>query len=194
MNGGSTSAVFRAWLGRLTGPQRALFAAAAVLLTGNVWLVATWGREVSEARATLPMPPMPPEVAAEEIPGTPLEYDAMVERNLFAPDRRPPAAPWSESSGEAGGAPGSPATPAGPPPWTSYRLHGTVLTGIPGRSFALIEADPSRPGPERYRVGERVGGYRLREILATRVVLSGGAVLELKPAEPAPPPAAGGPE
>ena len=68
----------------------------------------------------------------------------------------------------------------GPPPWQQYRLQGTVLTGSRETTVALIDTDPASPGPERYRVGERVGPYRLRRILPTRVVLSGGIALEME--------------
>ncbi|MGH7558478.1 MAG: hypothetical protein ACREMD_12010, partial [Gemmatimonadota bacterium] len=170
-------------------------AAAAALLAGCLWLVATWGDRVSEARATLPPPPAPPEVAEEPVPETPFAYDVVVETNLFAPSRRPPERPWSESLGTGGAdpAPSASAVPAGPPPWRQYRLLGTVVTGAPATTVALIETDPASPGAERYRAGERIGPYRLRRILPTRVVLSGGIALELAP-DTLPRPAAGPPE
>ncbi len=192
MNGRPPTGSLRVWLGRLTGSQRALFATGAGLLAGSLWLLATWGRTVPEARATLPLPPMPPEVATEEVVETPFAYEAVVEKNLFAPDRRPPPRAWSETATRGRATAEEAAVPSGPPPWKSYRLHGTVLTNRPETTFALIEADPGRPGPERYSVGDQVGIYRLRRILPTSVVLSGGAVLELK--VPDAPPVARGPE
>lgn len=181
----------RAWLAGLTPLQKGLLAGAAALLVGCLWIVATWADHVPEARATLPPPSMPPEVAEEPVPDTPFAYDMVVESNLFAPSRRPPDRLWSESLG-TGGADSPPSAadvPAGPPPWRQYRLLGTVVTSSPTTTVALIQTDPAAPGAEPYRAGERVGPYRLRRILTTRVVLSGGIALELAP-DTLPPPAA----
>lgn len=175
---GYESGTARAWLARLTGPQRGLAGVAAALAAGCLWLAATWGGPVSVARTTLPLPAGPPELAEEPVPESPFAYDPIVENDLFSPDRRPPARPWSEIT-EAGGGESEPPTAAGPPPHASYRLHGTVLTGSRETEFALIEADPERERPERYRVGDRVGPYRLRRIEPDRVVLSGGIELPL---------------
>ena len=171
----------RAWLEMLTPVQKILLGVTVVLLAGCLWLVATWRDAVSEARASLSPPPVAPEIAEENVPETPFAYDVVVENDLFSPSRRPPNRPWSETlapenaDGEA-----APAEPAGPPPWQQYQLQGTVLTGSPETTAALIETDPTSPGPERYRVGDRVGGYRLRRILPTRVILSGGIELDME--------------
>lgn len=171
----------RTWLAVLTPAQKALLGVDAALLAVCLWLVATWGDSVPEAQATLPPPPVAPGVAEERVPETPFAYDVVVEQDLFTPSRRPSSRPWSETlaADAAGGEAGEAGEPAGPPPWQQYRLLGTVLTGSPETTVALIETDPATPGPERYRAGERVGPYRLRRILPTRVVLSGGITLDM---------------
>ena len=50
-------------------------------------------------------------------------------------------------------------------------LYG-LATGPTG-AVALIDADPSIPGAEIYRLGDRVGSYRLESIADTLAVLTG---------------------
>jgi hypothetical protein len=173
--------VLRAWLEMLMPVQKILLGVSAVLLAGCIWLVATWRDAVSEARASLSPPPVAPEIAEENVPETPFAYDVIVENDLFTSSRRPPERPWSETlASETADGEAASAEPAGPPPWQQYQLQGTVLTGSTETTVALIETDPASPGPERYRVGDRVGVYRLRRILPTRVILSGGIELDME--------------
>lgn len=65
------------------------------------------------------------------------------------------------------------APPPPPPPPPRYRVAGTILDGAGG--IALIDADPGTPGPEVYRVGAAVGGYRLERVEYDHVVLVGAA-------------------
>jgi hypothetical protein len=99
-------------------------------------------------------------------------FSAIVERPLFSPSRRPP--------------PGANAT-AGPLVASRYRLLGVLATGPKKRAFL---AD----GARRIDVaeGERLDGWTVKQIGADSVRLTspdGEAVLTLKPAASAEPPA-----
>ena len=67
--------------------------------------------------------------------------------------------------------------PPPPPPPPRYRVAGTMVSSAGG--MALIDADPSSPGPEVYRVGDAVGGYRLERVAYDHVVMV-GAMGELR--------------
>jgi hypothetical protein len=99
-------------------------------------------------------------------------FSAIVERPLFSPSRRPPAGAN---------------TAAGPLVASRYRLLGVLATGPKKRAFL---AD----GVRRIDVaeGERLDGWTVKQIGADNLQLSspdGDAVLTLKPAASADPPA-----
>lgn len=166
-----------AWLGSLDPIQRTLCGLGILLVLGSLVILLSWHR-TPEATATVPLPPEPPVLVEEPGPETPFAYDMIVERNPFAPSRRPPAQPWGLTL--VAPAPDKAEVAAAAPPPVTYRLYGTVLRGPGERSFALIDADPQTPGPERYEIGDRVGSHRLLRIEATRAVLSGGLRLDLR--------------
>lgn len=168
-----------AWLGSLDRMQQALCTVAALLVVASLVLLLSWHR-TPEATATVPPPPEPPGLVEEPGPQTPFAYDMIVEKNLFAPSRRAPDRPWGLTLTAPASEEGETAAAAQPPPPVTYRLYGTVLRGPRERSFALIDADPETPGPERYEIGDRVGSHRLLRIEATRAVLSGGLRLDLR--------------
>jgi hypothetical protein len=169
----------RTWLGSLDSIQRALCGLAVVIAAACVVLLLSW-RRTPEATATVPLPPEPPGLAEDPQPETPFAYDAIVEKNPFEPARQPPARPWGLTLAAATTAESSAdVVEAESPPPVAYRLYGTVVRDGRRGSFALIEADPEIPGPERYEIGDRVGQHRLRRIEATSALLSGGVRLDL---------------
>jgi hypothetical protein len=102
-------------------------------------------------------------------------YDAIVTANIFSQDRTPPAVRFSLPGRDA-----APPKPRGP----TLRLYG-ITVGSQG-AVALIDADPSIPGAEIYRVGDLVAGGRLLAITDSTVTLaqsSGPLVLRLRPAQ-----------
>ncbi len=99
-------------------------------------------------------------------PESALAFDAIVERNIFSPDRAPPASRYVPPGGAAP-AQAAPAT-TGPAP---VRLFGIAVG--PDGAVALIDADPEIPGAEIYRLGDMVRGARVSAITDTTVVLDG---------------------
>lgn len=96
-----------------------------------------------------------------------LTYDDIARHNPFDIGRRPPAERYLPPEVRAQQA----APPAGTPAAPRLRLVG-VATGPMG-AVALIDANPSIPGAEIYRVGDPVGLYRLEAVSDTAVVLRG---------------------
>lgn len=100
-------------------------------------------------------------------------YWEIVERDVFSQGRQhpdPDAPPWTPPSRQQAPV----ATPPAPAPAAPrYQLTG-IVRGADGIT-ALIDADPSVPGPELYRPGDRVGPYRLAEATDSTVVLTGPA-------------------
>lgn len=104
-------------------------------------------------------------VVTDRLPGT---YQAIVALNIFSPDRRPPTTRYvlKERQGEKverSSRVAVTATPRGP------RLFGVTLRA--SGASALIDADPTFPGAEIYRVGDAVAGGRLIEIGPGSVVI-----------------------
>jgi hypothetical protein len=93
-----------------------------------------------------------------------LEYEQIVQSNVFAQDRSPPQRRYTPPGSEPAVTP--PARQAAP----RIRLYG-VASG-PSGAVALIDADRAIPGAEIYRPGDRVGGYLLETVADTFVVLS----------------------
>jgi hypothetical protein len=101
-------------------------------------------------------------------------YWEIVERDVFSQGRQnpdPDAPPWTPPSRQEPASVTPAPAPAPAPP--RYQLTG-IIHGDDGIT-ALIDADPSVPGPELYRPGDRVGPYRLAEATDSTVVLTGPA-------------------
>jgi hypothetical protein len=120
------------------------------------------GSETAPDAASAPAPsnPYSPPVLAS--------FDAILERPLFIPDRRPVAVPEPEAAPAA--------TPSAP---LRARLEGVVRIGA--TSFALIR-DLSRNEAVRLAQGMELNGWTLDRVESGRAVLSrgDGQVQELK--------------
>jgi len=116
--------------------------------------------EQPPADIVLPAPPADPSEHAVAL----LAYEEIARSNVFAADRSPPASRYTP-----GGPPAAPARPVSTAP--ALRLYGLAVG--PSGQVALIDADPTIPGAEIYRVGDQVGPYRLTAIADTFVVLAG---------------------
>ena len=134
------------------------------LIGGLLWVFPPPGRPPDQPApdVTLPEPPVDP----SEHAGALLAYEEIARANVFTADRSPPASRYTP-----GGAPAAAARPASTTP--SLRLYGLAVG--PDGAVALIDADPTIPGAEIYRVGDQVGLYRLLSIADTFVVLAGPA-------------------
>jgi hypothetical protein len=113
--------------------------------------------------------PLSPSVAARPVPPA-LAFQDVIALNMFSETRSPPRrryVPPGRASDTAEAKPRQRRRPAAPP----YRLSGVVVS--PSGRIALIDANPRVPGAEIYRVGARVGRYRVRSISPTTVVLNG---------------------
>jgi general secretion pathway protein N len=111
----------------------------------------------ADADATLPgavpVAPLPPVE----------QFNAMVERPLFSPSRRPAlveAAPVPDAP--------EPDEPPPPPGTPDFRLVGTVIRG--GEMTALI-LDPDQPDLVPVTEGDSVGEWQVLQIEKNRVVL-----------------------
>ena len=174
---------------RLTRTQHVLIGANAVLTLGLVWIVSPLGDALPLAVAESPAVPVVPEPTGERSPPSLDSATALVTRNPFSRSRTPPGQRWSATAPPPIRQPvRRPVAPAPP----RYELLGAVVSPTPGQSMAVIEADPRKPGPEVYRIGDPVGPYRLVTIERDRVILSGnGRTIELRleplrPARPRP--------
>ncbi len=101
-------------------------------------------------------------------PESSLAFDAIVERNIFSPDRAPPPSRYVPPGGSA---PAETSPVRGAP--APVRLFGIAVG--PDGAVALIDADPDIPGAEIYRVGDVVRGARVTAITDSTVVLAGPA-------------------
>jgi len=146
---------------------------------GLLWLAATL-LTVAVGLQLVPLRPQLPDLPVET-PGTPppdadpsaqaaalLTYEEIVRVNPLSQDRRPPRERYVPPTLRAAPAP-TPLTDAPEPP--RLRLFGVATA--PTGAVALIDADPSIPGAEIYRIGDRVGAYRLESIAESVVVLRG---------------------
>lgn len=140
-----------------------------IAIRRSAWAIAGLGGVVWMTPPPLPRPEVPPPIeigsavapSGGEQAAALLEFDDIVRRNVFVPERRPPASPTPP-----------PASPRRPSSTESVlRLYG-VARGPQG-AVALIDADPTIPGAEIYRPGDQVAGYQLQTIDATFVVLEG---------------------
>lgn len=97
-----------------------------------------------------------------------LTYEEIVRANPLGPNRQPPAQRYVPPALRAESGPPAATAAASTP---RLRLFG-VATG-PNGAVALIDANPSIPGAEIYRLGDLVSGYRLESISESVVVLRG---------------------
>ncbi len=114
----------------------------------------------------------------------------IVANNVFTASRRAPGRRYSPAQDvPAASSGGSDASMTFEPPFATDApsLLGTVLDALGDRALLML---PSIDSSARfYRVGERIGAYRVRRIEAGRVVVdgpSGRVILELKPNEARP--------
>jgi len=135
---------------------------------------AALGLQATPPRITLP--PVPAENTWSSSP-TPdpsaqaaalLTYEEIARGNPFDSDRTPPPVRYLPPEFRMAQAPAGPSAETAAP---QLQLYG-VATGPTG-AVALIDANPSIPGAEIYRTGDRVSIYRLESISDTMVVLRG---------------------
>ncbi len=147
--------------------MRWLWVAAGVMATmGLVLLVApaaTGEPDVAVAGIPEATPEKSPNVKAAEL----LSFEEIPRSNLFAQDRAAPKARYTPPGQQAERSVQRRTSSAAP------RLFG-VASG-PNGAVALIDADPSIPGAEIYRLGDRVLDARLIQIADTMVVIEGAA-------------------
>lgn len=163
---------------RLTAGQRVLLAAAAALAAACGWLLTPPAGLPDGPGTDVGSPASIPAVGAA---GPAPVVDGLVQGNVFARSRRPPAERWvpeeerrptgarTRRRAEAEEEAPDPAALA-----AAYRLFGTVVDGSADGTFAVIEAEPATPGPEVYRRGDRIGPFRVGSIGRDRVVLALG--------------------
>ena len=137
-------------------------------------VIAVWPWLSTPVPATRPLTTAPASTPVPALATLPplANFSAIVERPLFSPSRRPP--------------PGT-NTAAAPLVASHYRLLGVVATGPKKRAFL---ADGARHLD--VAEGERLDGWTVKQIGADSVSLSsseGEAILKLKPAAVAEPPA-----
>lgn len=113
-----------------------------------------------EERAPLPAGVDPSQQAAAL-----LTYEQIPRADPFDPERTPPAERYVPPELRVAQQSASPVAPVAP----RLQLFG-VATGPTG-AVALIDANPSIPGAEIYRIGDRVSIYSLESISDTLVVL-----------------------
>jgi hypothetical protein len=148
-------------------PARLLFWISGVLaLTGVALRLAPVRLNVDSAlpaaAADLTQPPR-----TAEQPGALLSYQPIVESNIFSRNRRPPDTRFVPPELVADPVEPDARAPAEP----RLRLFGVAVG--PTGAVALIDADPSIPGAEVYRLGDVVGDARLVVIEDDAVVLEG---------------------
>jgi hypothetical protein len=96
-----------------------------------------------------------------------LSFEEIVRANMFSPDRQAPRERYIPPELRIA------ATAARPPGPRVPRLQLFGVATGPSGAVALIDANPAIPGAEIYRLGDRVGIYRLESISDTLVVLRG---------------------
>jgi Type II secretion system protein C len=111
-------------------------------------------------------------------------YAPVAAQNVFSQSRTPPTARFVPE----GRAAADSAAPAPKPRACVFRLFG--ITATSKGAIALIDADSKIPGPELYRVGDRIGGAPITAITDSTVLIrraSGPLILRLPaPAHPRP--------
>jgi hypothetical protein len=131
--------------------------------------------QVAPVRPALPVVPfdsgaaLPQGVDPSEQAAALLTYEQIVRADPFDPERTPPAERYVPPELLAA----QQDTRSNQPVAPRLQLFG-VATGPTG-AVALIDANPSIPGAEIYRIGDRVSIYNLESILDTLVVLRNGS-------------------
>ncbi|NIW37940.1 MAG: hypothetical protein GWN32_16080 [Gemmatimonadetes bacterium] len=149
------------------GPTRWLYLGAALLLLIGVALRIAPARVATPAAEPLVVSSGMAQASGAEQAEALLTYEAIVRANIFSQERTPPAVRYVPPELAVQEAAERPATPARP----RLRLFGVAVG--PTGAVALIDAEPSIPGAEVYRLGDRVGDARLVAIEDTAVVLEG---------------------
>ena len=141
------------------GPVRWLIVAAALLAGGLAWM---WFDEAGNLRNVGWMAPAPltsailskPDAARPGAsPANPTQYLAVLERPVFAPDRRPPPPP---------------APPPPPDPMANIQILG-VFSGVNAGVIARVDGKA-----RRVRVNESVGAWTLKSIEGRDVTFAQG--------------------
>lgn len=148
-------------------PVRILLLLNLILAGGLAWL---WFDESGRLRDVAWTPPaaLAPELAKPTKPSdlaaagvlqtNPTQYLALLERPLFAPDRRPPPPPVVA------------ATPAPPPPdpFANIQISG-IFTGDPAGIIANVDGKP-----RRIKVNDSVGAWTLKSIVGREITFGQG--------------------
>lgn len=120
-------------------------------------------------QAAAQAPPAGPEAVA------PPSYDAIVERDLFRPSRErwvaPPASPARAKGPKLKAAPEPRLSQAEPEP--RFVLHGVGLGSDGTKIVVLEEARLTKGKVLLFRIGDRLGPYRVKEIHPKGAVLEG---------------------
>jgi hypothetical protein len=155
---------------RLVTLSRALYTGAAALIIGAIAVQILWRTPAASANDNR-VTSIPAMTGASEAnstaPSDSHAIDAIVAANVFSSDRAPPKKRYVPPALD-GGSGDVITTPAGPRP---VRLFGITIT--PTDAHALIEADPTIPGAEVYRIGDPVRRSRLVELTDSTAVLNG---------------------
>jgi hypothetical protein len=109
--------------------------------------------------AAPPVPGLPEDALRFLAPGAATDVRAAAARDLFSPERRPPARRYRP--------PGDEPEDAGAEPVVTPVVLGTAISGD-GRHFAMCQIGEERPAI--VRIGDRCGGYAVVAIERTRVV------------------------
>ncbi|MEJ2678647.1 MAG: type II secretion system protein N [Gemmatimonadota bacterium] len=144
------------------------------------------------------IPPLPPSVSVAPVVDTvapPVSdardsvvvssYDAIIDKSIFSPSRAAPAerfVPLNGAMDEGAQAPAVRAPSRQEGPLQRLRLVGVAVGPMGG--VAIIDTNPSTPGADVFRVGDRIGRARVVEIREDAVVLEtpgGRMVLKLPP-------------
>jgi hypothetical protein len=145
-------------------PVRLLLLLSALLAGGLAWL---WFDQAGAMRnvtwvAPAPLNPALGKVASAQpgaAVGNPTQYLAMLERPLFAPDRRPPPPPAP---------PAPPAAPPPPDPLANVQISGIFSGAIPG---IIARVDGKL---RRVKVNETIGPWTLKSIEGRDVTFAQG--------------------
>jgi len=147
------------------------WARATAALAGALALLAVWLGTAPVRVPRVAVESGPPVFSAAPVaaglPPGPEAYGEVVERSILSPTRQAPATRRT---------PGGQSAPARASEGTHQRrLHlSGIVRGADGY-VVLIDADPAIPGSELYRLGDRVGPYRLVEATDSSVVLRGAS-------------------
>jgi hypothetical protein len=123
-----------------------------LLLSALIFSAAARTEEQGRAAASLANP-----VAAQPLD----QLSTILDRSLFSPSRRPPAAPPPVAQ-----APAAPALPSPPP---NVVLFGVVMDGEGARAIVRVGADKRLL---RAQIGDEIDGWKVAQIDGRKVVLA----------------------